>query len=82
MKKVSIGAKPVTRSRPVNPDEWVSNAGEGAAQVTEGAPGEPMKRLTIDVPLSLHTRIKTQCALQSEQMASAIRELLEQAFPM
>ena len=42
---------------------------------------EPTKRLTIDVPLSLHKRIKSQCAMQNLVMADEIRELLERRFP-
>jgi hypothetical protein len=43
--------------------------------------GEAMKRFTIDVPVSLHTRIKTQCAKSGVKMADKIRALLERAFP-
>ena len=42
-------------------------------------PGE-MKRLTIDVPASLHANIKVGCARQGIKMADAIRELLEEQF--
>jgi hypothetical protein len=72
MKKVTIGSKPTATSAPQSPDQWV-NAKQGSA--------EPMKRLTIDIPLSLHTRIKTQCASQQVQMADVIREMLETRFP-
>jgi hypothetical protein len=40
-----------------------------------------MKRLTIDVPLTLHARIKSQCALRGVNMADEIRMLLEGHFP-
>jgi len=40
-----------------------------------------MKRLTIDVPLGLHKRIKSQCAKKGSKMADAVRELLEKQFP-
>jgi hypothetical protein len=40
-----------------------------------------MKRFTIDVPVSLHTRIKTQCAMQGVKMADVLRELLDREFP-
>jgi hypothetical protein len=43
-------------------------------------PAEPMKRFTIDVPLSLHRRIKTQCAMRGDKMADVIREMLEREF--
>ena len=39
-----------------------------------------MKRLTIDVPLALHKRIKTQCAMNGDKMADVIRDLLEKQF--
>ena len=41
---------------------------------------EPMKRFTIDVPVSLHTRIKVQCATRGVKMADVIREMLEREF--
>jgi hypothetical protein len=40
-----------------------------------------MKRLTIDIPLSLHQRVKSQCALKGDKMADVVRELLERHFP-
>ena len=42
---------------------------------------EPTKRLTIDIPMNLHKRIKSQCALRDVPMADEIRELLEKHFP-
>lgn len=39
-----------------------------------------MKRLTIDVPLGLHKRIKSQCAIKGTKMADAVRGLLEKQF--
>jgi hypothetical protein len=41
---------------------------------------EAMKRLTIDVPASLHARIKSQCAIRGVKMADEVRELLEKHF--
>jgi hypothetical protein len=42
---------------------------------------EPMKRLTIDVPESLHTRIKLSCVQNRQNMADAVRQLLEERWP-
>jgi len=54
-------------------DDWVAKRdGEGS---------EPMKRFTIDVPESLHRRIKAQCAMRGAKMAIVIRGLLEKEFP-
>jgi hypothetical protein len=67
MKKVTFNGKPAANRTATSPDQWVS--------------GEPMKRLTIDIPLSLHQRVKSQCALKGENMADVVRELLEKQFP-
>jgi hypothetical protein len=71
MKKITIGSKPTSTPNQAAADAWVNN---------RQANPEPMKRLTIDVPLSLHQRVKSQCALKGEQMANVMRELLEQRF--
>lgn len=70
-KKVSIGAKPT--SKPATADAWVSD------RVTDGAP-EPVKRLTIDIPESLHRAIKSQTASRGTKMADEIRDLLLQKY--
>ncbi|MDX2119008.1 MAG: hypothetical protein SFY96_12575 [Planctomycetota bacterium] len=70
MKKVNFAAKPAARSGQ-SFDQWV--AGKPQA--------EPTKRLTIDVPLSLHRRMKTRCVLDDVIMADVIRDLLMQRFP-
>lgn len=73
MKKVTFGGKRPSAS-PASVDDWVLDRD---AQ----EPREPMKRFTIDVPVSLHKRVKSQCAMQNLVMADVIRELLEQRFP-
>jgi hypothetical protein len=73
-KKVSFAAKPVDRSAAV--EQWV----ESRESVTEVA-GEPMKRLTVDLPESLHKRVKAGCAMRGVKMADEIRRLLEANFP-
>lgn len=40
-----------------------------------------MKRLTIDIPDSLHRRVKSRCGQDGLRMADVIRELLDQRFP-
>jgi len=71
MKKVAIGAKPQGPGNRPSSDQWVA-AREAS---------EPIKRLTIDIPLTLHKRIKSQCAIRGENMADEIRKLLEKHFP-
>jgi hypothetical protein len=78
MKKVSFTGKPnigAGGNRP-DPDSWVQNR-----EVESSETKEAMKRLTIDVPVSLHKRIKSQCAMQDLVMADVIRDLLDQRFP-
>jgi hypothetical protein len=75
-KKVPLGAKPrPTATIAPTADDWVQS------RQTEDANEEEMKRLTVDVPVSLHTRIKSQCALRGIKMADEIRDLLEKHFP-
>ena len=72
-KKVSIGTKPTSKAAPAAADAWVENRSPA-----EGP--EPMKRLTIDVPASLHRAIKTQCAVRGTKIADEVRELLMQKY--
>jgi hypothetical protein len=75
-KKVALGAKPrPAAATSPTADDWVQS------RQTEDVNGDEMKRLTVDVPISLHTRIKSQCALRGVKMADEIRDLLEKHFP-
>ena len=84
MKKVALKAKPQAAS----PDEWVSAANRAdeiadasLVETSESAArATAMKRLTIDIPSDLHTRIKMQCAARGRKMADEIRVLLEEHF--
>lgn len=69
-KKIQIGARPT--GAPAAADAWVDSR--------EQAAGEAMKRLTIDVPESLHRAIKTQCASRGTKIADEVRELLIQKY--
>ncbi|WP_445505050.1 hypothetical protein [Microvirga sp. G4-2] len=62
--------------KPRTADEFVM-----AGRQIQPAAGEPMKRFTLDVPRSLHTRIKKACADRGEPMADVLREILEREFP-
>lgn len=69
-KKVAFGPKPgIVRADTSKADDWVNSRDL-----------EAMKRLTIDVPASLHARIKSQCAIRGVKMADEVRELLEKHF--
>ena len=72
-KKVSIGTKPTSRGEPAGVDSWVEN------RDSDNSP-EAMKRLTIDIPESLHRAIKSQCAMRGTKIADEVRELLLQKY--
>jgi predicted DNA binding CopG/RHH family protein len=68
-KKVAFSKPKQPNPSPANADAWVNEA------------NGTMKRLTIDVPATLHTRVKMQCAARGLKMADEIRSLLEERFP-
>lgn len=72
-KKISIGTKPTAKPALVAADAWVES------RVPAEGP-EPMKRLTIDVPESLHRSIKAQCAMRGTKIADEVRDLLLQKY--
>jgi hypothetical protein len=45
------------------------------------APAERTKRLTVDIPESLHHRMKLACAADRQNMTDAVRALLERHWP-
>jgi hypothetical protein len=69
MKRVHIGKKPAS-NQATSPDQWIAKR----------VPTTTTKRLTIDVPLALHKRIKMQCAMRGTQMADELRSILERSF--
>ena len=70
-------------SRP--PSTGKSRAAEAFAASVDALglkpPPEPMKRLTIDVPASLHARVKLNCVKNDQAIAEVVRHLLETRFP-
>lgn len=71
-KKISIGTKPTNKPVPVDADSWVDNR--------EAVQPEKIKRLTIDIPESLHREIKAQCAMRGSKIVDEIRKLLIQKY--
>lgn len=67
-KKIQIGTKPSTA------DTWVDTQSS-----TQPAP-QRIKRLTIDVPESLHRTIKAQCAMRGTKISEEVRALLLQKY--
>ncbi len=71
MKRVTITAKPSGSAKRPSADDWVQQK----ATVTE-----PIKRLTIDIPQSLHRLVKSQCVLRGVNMVDVVREFLDREF--
>lgn len=77
-KKIAFGTKPTSKPTPAPVDTWVESR-TATAEAGEAIP-EPMKRLTIDIPESLHRAIKSQCAMRGSKIADEVRELLLQKY--
>ena len=92
----SVSFKVPTSKLASGADAWIANRGaepatdQESGNVTslksvEAAPveaaKEKMARFTIDVPESLHRRVKMQCAARGQKMANMMRDLLEREFP-
>ncbi|MFA9202623.1 MAG: hypothetical protein ACEQSD_01320 [Flavobacteriales bacterium] len=77
-KKVAFTAKPSANpATTANPDTWV----EHRQLVEAPAPSiDNMKRLTIDIPVWMHQRLKSDCALRGVKMADEIRDILEKRY--
>ena len=65
-KKIAFGAKPTAAPIAAAAESWVANRDS-----------EKTKRMTIDVPESLHARVKSQCALRGTTIAHEVRRFLE-----
>lgn len=67
---------PETARAEAAPDAQQAHQVEGKA-----VKADPTKRLTIDIPESLHKRVKSQCANQGTTIADVVRAFLERKFP-
>lgn len=82
-KKVSFPRPAVPKA--ADADAWVGAGAEDPRQTSlQLAPVEEaqveMKRLTIDIPVELHRRVKSQCATRGMKMADVVRDLLDREF--
>ena len=70
-------------SATTSPDAWVAAGAEteGRTAIAGLVEEEVMKRLTIDLPLGLHRRVKRGCADRGVKMADVVRDLLAAEFP-
>jgi len=83
-KKVPISKKPGSQPPPTNIDDWVLHREQ--APLTPESESEPnpepekLKRLTLDIPESLHKTIKIKATEEGATMADLLRDLLEKHF--
>jgi hypothetical protein len=68
---------PFKPTQPVLVEQWVNPETRTNVNIISW----PMKRLTIDVPIDLHIRLKTGCAMRGEKIADVVRTLIEREFP-
>ena len=86
-KKVAFGPRPAHGTAPApDPEAWIRDRGgvddaAAAPAPAPQAPAEPTKRLTFDIPASLHARVKSGCALEGKKMNEEIIKLLEARWP-
>lgn len=71
-KKNAIEKKPTNKKIPTAADARVESRSAGEV--------EKMKRLTIDIPESLHRKIKSACAMRGSKIVDEVRELLAQKY--
>lgn len=79
VKKVNINKKPDNKflNTEQKVDQWVSDRTTGFEQQEDT---EETKRLTLDIPKSLHQKIKFKAVEEGETMANMLRKLLEENY--
>ena len=86
---MTFGVKPQEQQL-ANLDSWVETrspqpAVESSPEIVEPddptpAPKEKIKRLTLDIPETLHRTIKGKAAMEGKAMVDMLRELLEEKY--
>jgi hypothetical protein len=79
-KKVTFGTKPALKSL----DDLVASRreGQGSEAAVEDPPAakEATRRVSVDLPMSLHTKLKLHCVQSGVLMADYVRDLLAREF--
>lgn len=79
MFRKTVSIKPQTRKAQTDVmNAWVAQGAEVAVPQPQIAPAdkEPMKRLSIDLPASLHKELMMYCAANGTKAATIVREAL------
>lgn len=85
MSKKTFSAAPKPKQQPTD-DQILAFERGGAGHDTTRAdkpvaktmPDEPAKRLSLDLPASLHTRFKTACSATDRKMVGELQAFIEQ----
>ena len=85
MSKKTFSAAPKPKQQPTD-DQILAFERGGAGHDTTRAdkpvaktmPVEPTKRLSLDLPASLHTRFKTACSATDRKMVGELQAFIEQ----
>lgn len=77
-----MAAKPKFSAAPKPPALTAEQAafidgGRGKDKAPPAAPGEPLHRMSIDLPKRLHSRFKAACALADTKMTTEIIAFIE-----
>ena len=73
MPQVNWGKKPVEKRS--------STPASDLDSLVRGQSKAPTRRLNLNIPATLHARIKSQCALDGRDMTETLIEILEARFP-
>ncbi|MEX9225961.1 plasmid partition protein ParG [Providencia rettgeri] len=79
-KKIKIAPKPNSTKVEKDIEDWVSTRSTNEENIVTETQQEKTKRLTIDIPESLHMAIKSACALRGTKIADEVRALLKQKY--
>jgi hypothetical protein len=85
MSKKTFSTAPKPKSLTVDQIEAYEKGGAGHDRRPANAPApqeapkpaEPTKRLSLDLPASVHTRFKTACSATGRKMVSELQEFIE-----
>lgn len=83
MSKKTFATAPKPRQPTVDEIDAYEKGGAGHDQIAasaptpEARPTERSKRLSLDLPESVHTRFKTACSATGRKMVSEIQEFIE-----
>ena len=75
-KRVDFSVRPRAKeSLPPNPDAWVRE-GQGAEAKPPKEQLGPQKRLTLNLPVEMHTAFKGRCVVEGVTIQDKVQELI------